>query len=520
MTRPFIVALSARMAVLCLPVTGAFYNLPRKISWRLLSRDDRRVHQTGTAATTIILLDGLNPETSYLLDADGLEEITFDTLACNGLVEATDYGLVPDVDPADAEGARANAHALARAVAAVPTGGTLRLGPGVWTAFPLTLASDMTFHLDAGAVLRAPSTQAGWPIMPARDADGRMLGSWEGLPDACFNAPLNAADARNLVIEGRGTIDGSGDLGDWWTWPKETRDGARRPRGLHLVSCQDVTLIGFSIRNAPSWTIHPQGCERLNAAALHISAPHDSPNTDGFNPESCIDVKITGVRFSVGDDCIAIKAGKRGPVGEDDHLSPSRNIHVSRCLMERGHGGLVIGSEMSGGVHNVSMEDCEMAGTDRGLRIKTRRGRGGAVTDIAIRRVLMDGVQTAISVNAHYHCDADGHSHEVQSRQAMPVGTGTPAIDGITIENVEIRKLAHAAGAFLGLPESPIRNVHIRNIAISFDPAATAFTPDMADFMRPLLHETIVAEQAEIDCGDPDLLSSATISISDVREIS
>ena len=99
------------------------------------------------------------------------------------------------------------------------------------------------------------------------------------------------------------------------SWPKETRDGARRPRGLHLIDCTDVTLLGFTIRNAPSWTIHPQGCARLTAAALTIEAPHDSPNTDGFNPEMCEDVEILGTAFSVGDDCIAIKAGKRGPTG-------------------------------------------------------------------------------------------------------------------------------------------------------------------------------------------------------------
>lgn len=289
----------------------------------------------------------------------------------------------------------------------------------------------------------------GWPILPARDASGRMLGSWEGLPADCFAAPLHAVGVKELTIEGQGTLDGSGDRGDWWTWPKETRDGARRPRGLHLVSCSNVQLLGFAIRNAPSWTIHPQGCRQLTAAGLFISAPFDSPNTDGFNPESCRDVTITGVRFSVGDDCIAVKAGKRGPNGEDDHLSETRGVRVSHCLMERGHGGLVIGSEMSGGVHDVSIENCAMVGTDRGLRLKTRRGRGGAITDIAMRSVLMDGVETALSANAHYHCDADGHDAWVQSRQPAPVDVGTPFIDGVTIEDVEIRKLAHVAGTFL-----------------------------------------------------------------------
>ena len=141
-----------------------------------------------------------------------------------------------------------------------------------------------------------------------------------------FAAPLHAIGASDLTISGPGTLDGGGDRGDWWTWPKETRQGARRPRGLHLIDCTDTTLLGFTIRNAPSWTIHPQGCHRLTAAALRIEAPHDSPNTDGFNPEMCEDVEITGTHFSVGDDCIAIKSGKRGPNGESSHLRPTTGI--------------------------------------------------------------------------------------------------------------------------------------------------------------------------------------------------
>lgn len=156
-----------------------------------------------------------------------------------------------------------------------------------------------------------------------------------------------------------------------------------------------------------------------------------------------------------------------------------------------------------------------MVGTDRGLRLKTRRGRGGSITNIAMRRVLMDGVETALSANAHYHCDADGHDEWVQSRQPASIGLGTPVIDGVTIEDVEIRKLAHAAGAFLGLPEAPIRNVRIRRLKIaSYRADATASPPIMADRVRPMRHETIVAQCADIDCDEPALLSRTAISVS------
>ena len=514
MIRPSIIARSARTAALCLPAPGALYRLPARIAWRLSSPDENTDLQQGETETVVTLLHGLHPARRYFFEAEGFLPVSFETASCAGLVEAGDFGLLDGIAPDDLDVAGANATALAEAVAAVPKGGTLCLGPGLWTSLPVGLKGQMTLHLAEGAILQAPSGRTGWPILPAHDHRGRMLGTWEGLPAACFAAPVHAVLADNLVIEGRGVLDGTGDKGDWWNWPKETRDGARRPRGMHLISCRDVTLLGFTIRNAPSWTIHPQHCERLTAAGLTIIAPPDSPNTDGFNPEGCRDVTITGVRFSVGDDCIAVKAGKRGPNGEDGHLMETRGVRISHCLMERGHGGLVIGSEMSGGVHDVAVEDCEMIGTDRGLRLKTRRGRGGAVTNITMRRVRLDGVKTALSVNTHYHCDVDGHDPWVQSRELADVSTATPIIDGVTIEDVEIFGLAHAAGAFLGLPEAPIRNVSIRRLKIiSYDPTAIATPPIMADRVRPMRHEAIVAEQAEIDCDDRALLSADFVSL-------
>ena len=161
-----------------------------------------------------------------------------------------------------------------------------------------------------------------------------------------------------------------------------------------------------------------------------------------------------------------------------------------------------------------------MIGTDRGLRIKTRRGRGGEVRDIAMRRVRMTGVHTAISVNAHYHCDADGHAPWVQDRTAAPVDAGTPRIAGITVEDVTIRDLAHAAGCFLGLAEAPIRDIRIRGLRIlSLDPEARPTPPDMADHLRPMLHETLLCEQAEVDCDDPGLISSAPITLQEVPHV-
>ncbi|MDQ0455879.1 polygalacturonase PglA [Rhizobium paknamense] len=510
MTSPFILALSARMAALCLPVSGARYDLPQPLAWRLTGHNVT----DGMAEKAVLVLNDLRPATAYRFEAEGVGAISFTTPALSGLVKAADFGLRSGTDIADEEAALANARALAEAVAAVPPDGMLVLPPGRHVSLPLRLKSHMTLHFEEGAVLQAPASRQHWPILPARDDTGRMLGSWEGLPADCYAAPLHAVDAEALTIEGPGIVDGGGDRSDWWTWPKETRNGARRPRGLHLIRCRDVQLIGFTIRNAPSWTIHPQGCEQVAAVGLSIQAPHDSPNTDGFDPEGCRDVTLAGLHFTVGDDCIAIKAGKRGPRGEADHLAETRRIHIHHCLMERGHGGVVIGSEMSGGVHDVLVEDCDMIGTDRGLRLKTRRGRGGRISNIRLRRVRLDGVQTAFSANAHYFCDADGHAPWVQSRDSAAVNETTPVIEGIAVEDVAIHGLAHAVGVFLGLPEAPIQSVTLSRVAVhSHDENAIATPPIMADHIRPMRHEGVLAEHAVISCDDPALLSAGVISL-------
>lgn len=509
MTCPVLLAATPRVAAIRLPVPGARYHLPEARGWRLVPDSGRAL--SGRAETAVLVLDGLAPGTSCQLEVEGLAPLEFGTPLCPGALEPA--GLVATGHD-DLEAAARNAAAIASAIAALPRGGTLILPPGDWVAMPVALRSDMTLRLSAGAILRAPSRREGWPILPARDAAGAMLGSWEGLPAACFAAPLHAIGAERLTIEGPGVLDGSGGKGDWWTWPKEMRDGARRPRGLHLIGCRDVTLMGFTIREAPSWTIHPQGCDRLAAYGLRIEAPDDSPNTDGFDPEMCRGVVMEGIRFSVGDDCIAIKAGKRGDAGEADHLAETRGVTIRHCLMERGHGGVVIGSEMSGGVHDVTVEDCEMIGTDRGLRLKTRRGRGGRVSGIAFRRVRMEGVETALAANTHYFCDHDGHADWVQSRLPAPRGPLTPEIEGITVEDVGIHGLSHAAGCFLGLPEAPIRDVAITRLRVhSLNPEAQPAAPVMADHIRPVRHAMILAEQAEITCDEPALLAAETITL-------
>lgn len=481
---PVPLAVRSRTLVVRLAVPGAAYLLPAPLGFRLEGGGALRMGRTDRVVT---LIHDLLPDCDYRLEVDGHAPLVFRTQASAGLVELASNG---------SSAAHPATSMLQAAIDALLSGGTLHLPAGDWWSGPLFLKSEMTFHLAAGARLLAVPDRQGWPILESH-RDGKVLGSWEGVPERCYAALLTAIDCSNLAITGAGTIDGGGDRGDWWTWPKETRDGARRARTLHLIGCEDVVLAGPTVTNSPSWTVHPYRCRRLQALGLTIINPPDSPNTDGFNPESSEDVTLEGVRFSVGDDCIAIKAGKR-VTGDNAHLVPTRRIHVCHCLMERGHGGVVLGSEMSGGIEAVVVEDCDMRRTDRGLRLKTRRGRGGFMRNVVFRRIRMDGVDTAVSSNAFYFCDADGHDGWVQSRAAAAVNDTTPDVSGIEIDDLDLRNVRLAIAVLLGLPEAPLRDVRIGRVNAAFEAGVEPAVPVMADQVRPIAGAGILREYADI----------------------
>ena len=483
-----ILALTPRSAVACLAPASNRYRLDRPVGWQLDGGESRDL-EGGQAQAVPLCLDALEPATDYRLDTD-LGAIAFRTPPCAGRIDVTDLG-------ATASGPDAT-DAFARAIASLPPGGTLHVPPGRFVTGPLFLRSDMVLHLAHGAQLAARPDRAGWPILPPRDAHGRVLGTWEGLPEASHAALLTAVDCRNLVITGRGMIDGGGACGDWWTWPKETRSGARRARTVFLSRCTGVTISGVTIRNSPSWSVHPHLSDDLTFAALAIESPPDSPNTDGLNPESCRRVRVTGARISVGDDCIAIKAGKRTS-GVADHLAPTRDVRIENCLLERGHGAVVLGSEMSGDITDVTIARCDFRGTDRGLRIKTRRGRGGTVARITMTDIVMEAVATPLVINAFYFCDEDGHSEAVQSRAPADLGPGTPVISDITLEDVTARNAILAGAAVLGLPEMPVRGVTLRRVTVTFRDDAEPGVPVMACGVPEVCRVPVLAENAEID---------------------
>lgn len=477
-----LLTVSARTATLLIAQDRFLFARDSVLDWQL-SKGDGLAVATGWLQSVVLTLGNLEPESHYRLETtDGA--LTFATATETALLDIRDFGA--------STGSEDNARAIQSAIASLPAGGTLRLPAGLWSSGPIFLKSEMTLLLEEGAILADTGSRQGRRVLPARHADGRVLGTWEGVAEPCFASLINVIDCQNLTITGHGIIDGGGDRGDWWTWPKETRDGARRPRTIFLSGCRHVTMSGITVRNSPSWTIHPVLCDHVLAAGLTIRNDPLSPNTDGLNPESSSDIQLVGLDISVGDDCIAIKAGKRDPRGGPDR--PTRRVEIRNCLMQRGHGAVVMGSEMSRGIHDVSISRCHFVGTDRGLRIKTRRGRGGAVSDIHLSQCRMDGVATPIAVNAFYFCDADGRSDYVQSRKPLPLSIETPRISNITIRDVVVSGAETAAAVFYGLPESEIDAVSVDGLSIVYAEGAKPGLPEMACHLPQLLHAGIIAE--------------------------
>lgn len=254
-----------------------------------------------------------------------------------------------------------------------------------------------------------------------------------------------------------------------------------RPRLFFINNCRQITMAGVKVCNSPSWTLHPYFSEDLKLIDLFVSNPADSPNTDGCDPESCKNVDILGVHFSVGDDCIAVKSGKIY-MGKK-YKTPSENIRIRQCLMEDGHGAVTLGSEMAGGVVNLTVEDCIFRRTDRGLRIKTRRGRGkDAVIDgITFRNLDLDHVMTPLVANSFYFCDPDGHTPYVQSRDLYPVDDRTPSIKKMVFENLECTNCHVAAAFFEGLPEQKIEEIVLKNVSVSYAENPKEDVPAMSE---------------------------------------
>ena len=433
----------------------------------------------------VFSLFSLRPASTYTLELrfpNGRSEMLgFETKTEACALDVRAFGAVGDGETDDTS-------AIQTAIACMPSGSRLFFPAGIYCTAPFFLKSHITLEFKEGARLLGSAERKDYPVIPGSvpDADtGKdvYFGAFEGNCMPMYQSLLTASYAEDIAIVGPGCVDGNAQNSDWWqvfrTLP------AARPRLLFLNRCSSVTLHGIEACNSASWQLHPYFSSDISFYDVSVSAPKNSPNTDALDPESCDGVNIVGCRFSVGDDCIAIKSGKI-ELGRKLKQPASRHV-IRNCLMEYGHGAVTLGSEIGAGVRDLIVRKCLFRGTDRGLRIKTRRGRGEdcRITDVTFDNIRMESVLTPIVINMWYNCcDPDRFSEYVWSRETLPVDERTPHLGSFSFSNIVCTDAEVAACYIDGLPESPIDSVRFENISVSFAADARPGIPAMENFAQ------------------------------------
>ncbi|AEH50492.1 glycoside hydrolase family 28 protein [Pseudothermotoga thermarum] len=448
----------------------------------------------GKINRNVFTIHNLEPDQEYILllkkDEEKLADLTFRTEPESFVVDVRDFG-------AKGDGKTLDTFAVQAAIMSCPEGGTVVFPPGTYLLTPVFLKSNLTIEIQKDAVLLGVSERTLYPILPGLLSSklGEIyLSSWEGEPAESFASLVTGIGVENVRIIGQGVIDANANFDDWWFNPKVKRI-AWRPRSIFLNRCKNILIEGITIRNSPSWTVHPLFCKDLKLLTLNIVNPKNSPNTDGINPESCSNVLIAGCRISVGDDCVAVKAGKYEVKQKFD--VPSENIEIRNCLMEHGHGAVVIGSEMSCGVRNVKVSNCLFVNTDRGLRIKTRRERGGYVDEIELKNVQMNGVFVPLAINCFYNCGADYDPLYSSDKVVADVNERTPTIGSIVMKNVLCEDVKSMAAFVYGLPEKKIEKIYMENVRIEISKECEVFNPEMFDGVQPVCRQGLLFKNVD-----------------------
>ncbi len=417
-------------------------------------------------------------------------------------VDITEFGGLGD-------GEFKNTEAFAKAIESLDSkgGGTLNVPQGVWLTGPITLKSNINLHLEKGALLLFTRDYDDYPLVET---------IFEGLDTRRCQSPISGRDLKNISITGQGYIDGSGDFWRpvkrqkvtesqwkkflsrggvfkrddyWFPSPKalkgDTISDMNVPRNLKteedwqsvkdflrpvmisLIECENVMLQGVCFSNSPSWNLHPLMCKNIIIDNVKVRNPHFAQNGDGLDLESCENALVINSQFDVGDDGICIKSGK----DEDGRKRgrPTKNVIVDNCIVYQGHGGFVVGSEMSGGVKNIKVSNCGFLGTDVGLRFKSKRGRGGVVENIYVSNVTMQSIATdALSFNLYY--GGRSASEELllgekkkKERELLPVTEETPSFKNLYFKDI-ISSDSRRSMYFNGLPEMKIDGIHLENI--------------------------------------------------------
>ena len=434
-------------------------------------------------------------------------------------VDIRDFG-------AKADGETLNTEAINNAIKAVSEkgGGKVVIPEGLWLTGPVVLQNNVNLHVEKNALVLFSGDADLYPLVRT---------SFEGLDMLRCQSPISAMNAENIAITGYGVLDGSGDSwrpvkrnkmtdGQWksllksggvvdesgkvWypnegalkasilTGSKEKREisdseweGMKRwlrPVLLSIVKSKRVLLEGVTFRNSPSWCLHPLSCEDLTLNGVKVFNPWYSQNGDALDVESCKNVVVTNSLFDAGDDAICIKSGKDADGRRRGE--PCENVLVKNNTVLHGHGGFVVGSEMSGGVRNVYVADCTFIGTDVGLRFKSTRGRGGVVENVYVDNINMINIPGDALIADLYYAVKDAPGAPVPA-----VTEETPSFKNIHISNISCKGVGRAM--FLnGLPEMPIENFSVRNMRIT-DAQKGAFINKVAG---------VTLENIEIETAD------------------
>lgn len=420
-------------------------------------------------------------------------------------VNITDFGAVAD-------GKTLNTEAINNAIKDVNSkgGGKVVIPAGLWLTGPIELKSNVNLYTEQNSLILFTDDFNAYPILET---------SFEGLETRRCQSPISAWNAENIAITGYGVFDGSGDSwrpvkkgkmtasqwksllasggvveNDVWYPTAGSLKGAKackefnnpegietdeewneirpwlRPVLLNIVKSKKVLLEGVTFKNSPSWCLHPLSCEHITIKNVKVFNPWYSQNGDALDLESCNYALIINNVFDAGDDAICIKSGK----DEDGRKrgEPCQNVIVKNNVVLHGHGGFVVGSEMSGGVKNIYVSDCTFLGTDVGLRFKSTRGRGGVVENIHIHNInMIDIPHEALLFDLFYGGKGAGEETEEELIARMktaipPVTEETPAFRDIYISGITANGVGRAM-FFNGLPEMPIRNIDIKDVQIT-----------------------------------------------------
>jgi polygalacturonase len=367
------------------------------------------------------------------------------------------------------------ADSIRKAIAACSEagGGRVVVPPGVFLTGAIHLKTGVNLYVSENTTVRFSRDPKNY--LPA------VFSRWEGTECMNYSPFIYAFEQNNIAITGGGTLDGQADCEHWWGWkgkagcgwekgqPNQANARAAlqkfgesatpvkdrvfgeghylRPQFIQPYRSKNVLIEGVTIRNSPMWEIHPVLCR--NVVVRNVSIDSHGPNNDGCDPESCSGVLIQNCNFDTGDDCIAIKSGRNG---DGRRLgAPCENLVITDCTMKDGHGGVSVGSEISGGVRNVFVSNCRMSSThlERALRIKTNSYRGGVIKNIWFRNITIGQVAAdAVQIDFSYE-EGEG-------------GPFQPVVRDVFISDVTCGQ-CHDALSLRGYASSPIRNVRVTN---------------------------------------------------------